>query len=158
MNHWLLKSEPEMFGIDDLKKKPKKTEHWDGIRNYQVRNMMRDEMKKGDLCFFYHSSCKEPGIVGVMRIVKEAYPDFTAFDPQQKYYDPKSNRENPRWLMVDVQLIRKFKRIITLKELKSYKTLSEMIILRRGNRLSITSVTKKHWDFILKLENKNKNA
>ena len=158
MKYWLLKSEPEMFGIDDLANMPKKTEHWDGIRNYQVRNMMRDEMKKGDLCFFYHSSCKEPGIVGVIRIVKEAYPDFTAFEPNEKYYDPKSKLENPRWLMVDVQLIRKFKRIISLQELKSYKTLSEMIILRRGNRLSITSVTKKHWDFILKLENKNKNA
>ncbi len=158
MKYWLMKSEPDVFGIDHLAKMPKKTEHWDGIRNYQVRNMMRDEMKKGDLVLFYHSNCKEPGIVGIARIVKEAYPDFTAFDPKEKYYDPKSEPENPRWLMVDVQLVRKFKRTISLQELKSYKTLSEMIILRRGNRLSITPVSKKHWDFILKLENKNKKA
>jgi len=158
MKYWLMKSEPDVFGIDHLAKMPKKTEHWDGIRNYQVRNMMRDEMKKGDLVFFYHSNCKEPGIVGIARIVKEAYPDFTAFDPKEKYYDPKSKPKNPRWLMVDVQLVRKFKRTISLQELKSYKTLSEMIILRRGNRLSITPVSKKHWDFILKLENKNKKA
>ena len=158
MKYWLMKSEPDVFGIDHLAKMPKKTEHWDGIRNYQVRNMMRDEMKKGDLLFFYHSNCKEPGIVGIARIVKEAYPDFTAFDPKEKYYDQKSKPENPRWLMVDVQLVRKFKRTICLQELKSYKTLSEMIILRRGNRLSITPVSKKHWDFILKLENKNKKA
>ena len=156
MKYWLLKSEPDVFGIDHLAKMPGKTEHWDGIRNYQVRNMLRDEMKKGDLCFFYHSSCKAPGIVGTMRVVKEAYPDFTAFAPEEKYYDPKSNPENPRWLMVDVQLVRKFKRTISLQELKSYKSLSEMIILRRGNRLSITSISKKHWDFILKLEIKIK--
>jgi len=153
-----MKSEPDVFGIDHLAKMPNKTEHWDGIRNYQVRNMMRDEMKKGDLIFFYHSNCKEPGIVGIARIVNEAYPDFTAFEPKEKYYDPKSKPENPRWLMVDVQLVRKFKRTISLQELKNYKTLSEMIILRRGNRLSITPITKKHWDFILKLENKNKKT
>ena len=154
MNYWLMKSEPDVFGIDHLAKMPKKTEHWDGIRNYQVRNMMRDEMKKGDLAFFYHSNCMEPGIVGIVRIVNEAYPDFTAFEPSEKYYDPKSNPENPRWLMVDVQFVRKFKRTISLQELKTYKSLTEMIILRRGNRLSITPVSKKHWDFILKQEKK----
>lgn len=153
-----MKSEPDVFGIDHLAKMPKKTEHWDGIRNYQVRNMMRDEMKKGDLAFFYHSNCKEPGIVGIIRIVKEAYPDFTAFDPREKYYDPKSNPENPRWFMIDVKLERKFKRTISLQELKTYKSLAEMLILRRGNRLSITPVSKKQWDFILKLENKTKKA
>jgi predicted RNA-binding protein with PUA-like domain len=158
MKYWLMKSEPDVFGIDHLAKMPKKTEHWDGIRNYQVRNMMRDEMKKGDLAFFYHSNCKEPGIVGIARIVKEAYPDFTAFDPKQKYYDPKSDPKNPRWLMVDVKLERKFKRTITLQELKTYKSLAEMLILRRGNRLSITPVTKKQWDFILKLENKTEKS
>jgi predicted RNA-binding protein with PUA-like domain len=154
MKYWLMKSEPDAFGIDHLAKMPKQTEHWDGIRNYQVRNMMRDDMKKGDEVLLYHSNCKEPGIVGLVKIVKEAYPDYTAFDPEQKYYDPKSDPDNPRWLMVDIQLIRKFKRIITLQELKTYKTLSEMLILRRGNRLSITPISKKHWDFILKLENK----
>jgi len=158
MKYWLMKSEPDVFGINHLAKMPKKMEHWDGIRNYQVRNMMRDEMKKGDLAFFYHSNCKEPGIVGVVRIVKEAYPDFTAFDQSSKYYDPKSKPENPRWLMVDVKFERKFKRTISLQELKTYKSLADMLILRRGNRLSITPVTKKQWDFILKLENKTKKA
>lgn len=154
MKYWLMKSEPDVFGIDHLAKLPQKTDHWDGIRNYQVRNMMRDEMKKGDEAFFYHSNCKEPGIVGVMKVVKEAYPDFTAFDPNQKYYDPKSDPDNPRWFMVDMKLFRKFKRVITLHELKNCKPLVEMLILRRGNRLSVTPVSKKHWDYILKLENK----
>lgn len=154
MKYWLMKSEPDVFGIDHLTKLPQKTDHWDGIRNYQVRNMMRDEMKKGDEAFFYHSNCKEPGIVGVMKVVKEAYPDFTAFEPNQKYYDPKSDPDNPRWFMVDMKLFRKFKRVITLHELKNCKPLVEMLILRRGNRLSVTPVSKKHWDYILKLENK----
>lgn len=154
MQYWLMKSEPDVFGIDHLAKLPKKTDHWDGTRNYQVRNMMRDDMKKGDEAFFYHSNCKEPGIVGIMKVVKEAYPDFTAFDPGFKYYDPKSDPNNPRWLMVDMKLIRKFKRVITLSELKNCKSLADMLILRRGNRLSVTPVSKKHWDYILKLENK----
>ena len=156
MKYWLMKSEPDVFGIDHLMKMPRKTEHWDGVRNYQVRNMMRDEMKKGDLAFFYHSNCKEPGIVGIVKVVKEAYPDFSAFEPTSKYFDPKSTPQNPRWLMVDVRFERKFTRVITLEELKTYTSLSEMPVLRRGNRLSITPVTKKHWDFILKLENKTK--
>jgi predicted RNA-binding protein with PUA-like domain len=154
MKYWLMKSEPDAFGIDDLAKCPGKKDHWDGIRNYQVRNMMRDEMKKGDEAFFYHSNCKEPGIVGIMKVVKEAYPDFTAFDPNSKYYDPKSDPANPRWLMVDMKLVRKFKRTISLQELKNYKTLEDMLILRRGNRLSVTPVSKKQWDYILKLENR----
>jgi len=152
MQYWLMKSEPDVFGIDDLAKQPKKTEHWDGVRNYQARNMMRDEMKKGDLVFFYHSNCTEPGIVGVAEVVKEGYPDFTAFDPQQKYYDPKSDPENPRWYMVDIKYKRKFKRTITLQELKNYSQLTEMPLLRKGNRLSVMPVGKKQWDFILKLE------
>lgn len=154
MKYWLMKSEPDVFGIDDLAKRPRKTEHWDGIRNYQVRNMLRDEMQKGDEAFLYHSSCKEPGIVGIIRIVKAAYPDHTAFDPESKYYDPKSDPENPRWLMVDVQLVRKFTRVISLQELKMHQILSDMLILRRGNRLSVTPISKKHWDYILKLETK----
>ena len=154
MKYWLMKSEPDVFGIDDLARCPGKTEHWDGIRNYQVRNMMRDEMKKGDEALFYHSNCKEPGIVGIMKVAKEAYPDFTAFEPKSKYYDPKSDPQNPRWLMVDMKLVRKFKRNITLQELKNSKSLAEMLILRRGNRLSVTPITKKQWDYILKLENK----
>lgn len=146
-----MKSEPDAFSIDDLASRPRKTEPWDGIRNYQVRNMMRDEMQKGDEALFYHSSCKEPGVVGIMRIVKTAYPDHTAFNPESKYYDPKSDPENPRWVMVDVKLVRKFSRVISLQELKQHPQLAEMLILRRGNRLSITPVSKKHWDFILKL-------
>ena len=149
MKYWLMKSEPDVYGIDHLAQQPKKTDHWDGIRNYQVRNMIRDEMKKGDQAFFYHSNCKEPGIVGIVKVVKEAYPDHTAFDP-------KSDPENPRWLMLDVQFVCKFARTISLQELKTYKSLSEMLILRRGNRLSITPVSKKHWDFIIKQANKAK--
>ena len=103
MKYWLMKSEPDVFGIDHLKAMPKKTEHWDGVRNYQARNMMRDDMKKGDQVFFYHSNCDEPGIVGIMEVVKEGYPDHTAFDPEQKYYDPKSDPDKPRWYMVDIK-------------------------------------------------------
>jgi len=134
MNYWLMKSEPDAFSIDDLAKKPGKTEHWDGVRNYQARNMLRDQMKKGDLIFFYHSSCKEPGIVGITKVVTEAYPDFTAIDSKNVHYDPKSDPENPRWYMVDIVLVRKLKRSIGLKELKQYKSLSDMPLLQRGNR------------------------
>lgn len=149
MNYWLMKSEPETFGIDHLKKM--KRDHWDGVRNYQARNMMRDEMKKGDLVFFYHSNTVPPGIVGMMEVVKESYPDFTAFDPESKYYDPKSTQDKPRWFMVDVKFKQKFDRMITLEELKGKKSLEDMLILRKGNRLSITPVSKKHWDAILKM-------
>jgi len=152
MHYWLMKSEPEVFGIEDLKTKPKQTEHWDGVRNYQARNMMRDDMKKGDLVFFYHSNCKEPGIVGIAEIVKEGYPDFTAFDSQQKYYDEKSDPQNPRWYMVDVKFKRKLKRTITLEELKQVKALQDMPLVKRGNRLSIMPVTAKQWEMILSLE------
>lgn len=154
MNYWLMKSEPDTYSIDDLASFPRKTDHWDGVRNYQARNMMRDEMKKGDLVFFYHSNCKEPGIVGIAEVVKEGYPDFTAWDPDQKYYDPKSTSDNPRWYMVDIRYKRKLKRVITLQELKNYPRLEEMPLLRKGNRLSVMPVSKKHWDFILQLENK----
>src|SRR5690606_38003106 len=114
MNYWLMKSEPDVFSIDDLKKRPKQTEPWDGVRNYQARNMLRDEMKKGDLAFFYHSSCETPGIVGIMEIAKEGYPDPTAFKPNHRYYDPKSNPDKPTWYLVDVKFKRKLKRTIPL--------------------------------------------
>jgi predicted RNA-binding protein with PUA-like domain len=153
MNYWLMKSEPEEFGIDDLKNNPDKTEPWDGVRNYQARNMMRDDMKKGDLVFFYHSNCKIPGIVGIMTVNKEGYPDPTAFDPEDKHYDPKSDPENPRWIHVDVKYKRKFKRVISLAELREQKQLKDMKILQRGNRLSVTPVAKKEWDYIVNLEN-----
>ena len=152
MNYWLMKSEPDVFGIDHLKAMPKKTEHWDGVRNYQARNMMRNEMKKGDMVFFYHSNCKEPGIVGIMEVVKEGYPDFTSWNPESKYYDPKSTEENPRWFMVDVKFKRKLKRTITLNELKQQPGLEEMPLVRKGNRLSIMPVSKHEWDIIINLE------
>ena len=152
MNYWLMKSEPDVFGIEDLVKRPNKTEPWDGVRNYQARNMMRDDMKKGDLAFLYHSNCKEPGIAGIMKIVREGYPDHTAFDAKQKYFDPKSDPENPRWYMVDVRHVRTLKRIITLTELKTHDELSGLPLVRRGNRLSVMPISKTHWDFILSLE------
>jgi predicted RNA-binding protein with PUA-like domain len=153
MNYWLMKSEPDVFGIDHLKKMPRKTEHWDGVRNYQARNMMRDEMKKGDLAFFYHSNCDEPGIVGIMKVVQEAYPDYTAFDPESKYYDPKSDPDQPRWYMADVQYQRHTKRLVSLAELKQYEPLEDCPLVRKGNRLSIMPLSKAQWEFILELEN-----
>ena len=152
MNYWLMKSEPDVFGIDDLKNAPNKTETWDGVRNYQVRNMMRDDMRRGDLAFFYHSNCKEPGIAGIMKIVRAGYPDFTAFDQKEKYFDPKSDPDNPRWYMVDVKHVRTLKRVITLTELKGHTQLNDLPLVKRGNRLSAMPVTRKQWDFILALE------
>ena len=152
MNYWLVKSEPDDFSIDDLAAMPQKTEHWEGVRNYQARNMMRNQMKKGDLIFFYHSSSKLPGIVGIVQVVKEGYPDDTAFDPGSKYYDPKSSPDNPRWYRVDVKYKRKLRRILSLEELKSMPELKDMPLLRKGNRLSIMPVTAEHWERILDLE------
>jgi predicted RNA-binding protein with PUA-like domain len=147
-----MKSEPSVFSIDDLANKPNQTYCWDGVRNYQARNMMRDDMKNGDLAFFYHSNCAEPAIVGIMQVVKESYPDFSAFDENDKYFDPKSNPNNPRWFMVDLKFIRKFSRPITLKELKIVPQLADLALVRRGNRLSIMPVAAAQWDFILNLE------
>jgi predicted RNA-binding protein with PUA-like domain len=154
MNHWLLKSEPDSFSIDDLGKAPKQTTAWDGVRNYQARNMLRDSMKTGDQAFFYHSGCDVPGIAGIVGIVRNGYPDETAFDPKHHHYDAGSEADTPRWFVVDVKLIRKFKRIITLDELRRHeaKTLKDFVLLRRGNRLSVMPVAEKHWDFILTLE------
>ncbi|PPC91101.1 MAG: EVE domain-containing protein [Methylobacter sp.] len=152
MKYWLMKSEPSTFGIDDLINKPAQTEHWDGVRNYQARNMMRDDMKVGDRSFFYHSNCELPGIVGIMEIVREGYPDFTQFDPGNVHFDPKSKRENPTWMMVDVKFVRKLSRTISLQELKQVPELAELALVRRGNRLSVMSVTEQEWDLILALE------
>ena len=152
MNYWLMKSEPEEFSIDDLAARPQQTEPWDGVRNYQARNMMRDQMKIGDQIFFYHSNTKQPGIVGIAEVVREGYPDDTAFDRTDKHYDPKSDPENPRWYHVDVKFRRKLKRTITLSELKQYSELTDLALLRRGNRLSIMPVSKQEWSFILGLE------
>lgn len=150
MNYWLLKSEPDTFSIDDLKRI--QTDHWDGVRNYQARNMLRDHIKKGDLAFFYHSNCDEPGIVGIVTIITEGYPDHKALDPESKYYDPKSTAENPRWYMVDVRFKRKLKRKITLTELKAEKTLATFPLVRKGNRLSVLPVSLLQWQHILKME------
>jgi predicted RNA-binding protein with PUA-like domain len=152
MNYWLMKSEPDVFGINDLYNKSNQTEHWDGVRNYQARNMMRDAMKIGDQVFFYHSNCDEPGIVGIMEVVKEGYPDFTAFDPDDNHFDPKSDPANPRWMMVDVKFVKTLSRTISLKELKARPELIEMAAVRPGNRLSIMPVSAIEWSFILGLE------
>ncbi|PPD33690.1 MAG: EVE domain-containing protein [Methylomonas sp.] len=152
MNYWLMKSEPDVFGIDDLQQRPQQTEHWDGVRNYQARNMMRDDMKIGDQVFFYHSNCELPGIVGIAEVVKESYPDFTAFDPDDKHFDPKSHPDKPTWFMVDVKFVRKLKRTISLQELKLKPELTDLALVRRGNRLSINPVTQQQWTFILSLE------
>lgn len=151
MKYWLLKSEPSVFGIEDLKNRPDDTEHWDGVRNYQARNFMRDEMERGDLAFFYHSNCKLPGIVGIVEIVRSAYPDFTAFDPESDHFDPKSHHDNPRWFMVDVRFRQQFPRTISLNELKECIELQEMPLLRRGNRLSVMPVSGDQWQFIMSL-------
>lgn len=150
MGYWLMKSEPDAYSIDDLKKD--KMEPWDGIRNYQARNMIRDDMKIGDKAFFYHSSCKVPAIVGVMKIASAAYPDPTQFDSRSKYYDEKSKQDEPRWLLIDVAFERKTKRPITLEELKAHPGLGDFRLTQRGNRLSIFPVSKKHWNLILGLE------
>ena len=154
MNYWLMKSEPSVFGIDDLKTMPDHTEHWDGVRNYQARNMMRDQMKVGDLAFFYHSNCHVPGIVGLMKVVREGYPDHTAFDRNNKYFDEKSNPDKPRWFMVDVKYIRHTKRVIPLAELKESAALENMPLVRKGNRLSIMPVSETEWRYILSIENR----
>ncbi len=154
MRHWLMKSEPGTFGIDALAASPRKTTFWDGVRNFQARNFMRDEMRRGDLAFFYHSSCEQPAIVGVVKVVKEGYPDHTAFDRRDKHYDPDSDPHKPRWFMVDVRLERKLARPITLAQLKEYADgpLKGLALLKRGNRLSITPVSDAHWKFICSLE------
>lgn len=151
MRYWLMKSEPDMFSIGDLAAVPKQTDHWDGVRNYQARNFMR-QMKLGDQAFFYHSNCDEPGVVGIVEIVREGYPDFTAFDSKSPYYDPKSLPENPRWYMVDVRLVRRLKRLIPLNEIKQNTALEDMALVRRGNRLSVMPVTASQWKAILKME------
>lgn len=148
MNRWLMKSEPGAYSIDDLAAQPGRRDCWDGIRNYQARNFMRDAMRAGDRAFFYHSSCAEPGVAGIMQIVRAAYPDPTAHDPRSKYYDRKSDPAAPRWVMVDVKLVKKFQRLVSLAELRAHPQLSDMALLRRGNRLSIQPVTARQWKII----------
>ncbi len=150
MNHWLLKSEPEMTAYADLEKAPKRTTYWDGVRNYQARNTLRDLMKKGDLCFFYHSNADPTGIAGICEVVREGYPDFTALDPKHEHYDPKSKPDAPTWYMVDVKAVRAMPRIITLQELKGLKGLEQMVLLQKGSRLSVQPVTAREWAVVCK--------
>jgi predicted RNA-binding protein with PUA-like domain len=145
-----MKSEPDAFSIDDLKRR--KQEAWDGVRNYQARNFMRDGMRPGDKVFFYHSNCAVPGIVGIAEVVTDAYPDPSQFDPKSKYFDPGSSRDNPRWMLVDVKFVKKLKRTISLDELKNDPALIDMPLLRKGNRLSVMPVDAAHWKYILALE------
>jgi len=150
MRYWLMKSEPDVFGIDDLASAPGKTAAWWGVRNYQARNFMRDQMQLRDQGFFYHSSCPKPGIAGIVEISKPAYPDATQFDRKSEYYDAAATHENPRWLNVDVRFVRKT-RLLGIQEMRTYPELAAMRVLQKGNRLSITPVDPREWKFILKL-------
>ena len=147
MKHWLMKSEPDVYAWDDLAAAGGPA-MWEGCRNYQVRNFMRDEMKPGDLAFFHHSNAKPSGIVGIMRIVGAAYPDPTQFDPRSDYHDPKSPPDNPRWLAIDVEAVARFDRIVSMDELRATPGLEEMLLLRRGQRLSVLPVTPEEWAVI----------
>jgi len=151
VNYWLMKSEPSAFGIDALASTPRKTTAWDGVRNFQVRNLLRDQIHKGDLAFFYHSGCVEPGIAGIMKVSCAGHPDSTAFEPENPHFDPRSTPAKPLWYAVDMTLVKRFKKLVTLTEMRRHAALKDMLILRRGNRLSITPVTAKHWHYILKL-------
>lgn len=148
--YWLFKSEPSSFSLTDLKNRPDATEHWDGVRNFQARNFLRDEIKVGDQVFFYHSNIPEPAIVGIAEVVREGYPDFVAWDPQSNYFDPRSTPEKPVWYMVDVRFVRELPRPVTLNELKEIPELAQLPLLNRS-RLSIQPVTAEAWEVILRL-------
>ncbi len=148
MKYWLVKSEPEVFSIDDLSKLKNKTTHWDGVRNYQARNFIRDEMKLGDKVLFYHSNTEPNAVVGICEVVKEAYPDSTAFDSKDIHYDPKSKKESPVWFMVDIKFVKKFSKVVTLQEIKGNKKLQKMRLVQPGSRLSVMPVTKDEFNEI----------
>lgn len=149
--YWLLKSEPDVFSFDDLVASPGSTTHWDGVRNYQARNFMRDEMRVGDLAFFYHSSTEPNAIVGTVRVVRAAYPDHTAFDPKDAHFDPKSRRDEPTWYMVDVKAEEHIAHPVTLAELRGVKQLARMELLRKGSRLSVQPVRPEEWEAVMRL-------
>lgn len=149
-HYWLCQAEPHIYGVDHLAAEPDKTGRWDGIRNYQARNFLRDQVKPGDEVFIYHSSCKQVGIVGTAKVVRAAYPDPTQFNPESNYFDPKSTRENPRWVSVDIQLTKVFSRVIPLAELKAQPQLQNMVLIKQA-RLSTQPVTPEEWSFILRL-------
>ncbi|SHH24546.1 Predicted RNA-binding protein, contains PUA-like domain [Hydrocarboniphaga daqingensis] len=150
MGYWLMKSEPDEFGIEDLIRSDKQTTTWSGVRNFQARNFMRDDMKLGDLAFFYHSSCPAPGVVGTMKVVKAAYPDPTQFDPASDYFDPKSKPDNPTWVAVDLQFVKQFP-LVSLEALRKEPKLAEMRLLQKGNRLSVLPVNAAEWKRIMSM-------
>ena len=151
MNHWLVKSEPDVFSFADLLKAPKRTTCWDGVRNYQARNTLRDQMKTGDRVFYYHSNAEPSGIAGICEVVREGYPDHTAFDPTDPHFDPKSRRDEPTWYMVDVRAVAPFPRLVTLAELKGVKGLEKMALVQKGSRLSVQPVTRKEWEIVCRI-------
>jgi predicted RNA-binding protein with PUA-like domain len=147
MKYWLMKTEPAVFSFDDLKKRPHATDHWEGVRNYQARNYMK-EMKRGDGVLFYHSNCDVPGVAGIAEVKREAYPDFFSWDPKSRYFDPKSTSENPRWFMVDVTWKKNFKKTVSLKDLKANPKLKNMKVLQKGQRLSVMPVTREEFEIV----------
>ena len=149
MNYWLMKSEPDCFSLDDLQACPNGTDRWDGVRNYQARNFLRDQIKNGDGVLFYHSNCKEPAIVGLAKVVREGYPDLTALDPREKHFDPKATDEKPIWFVVDVQYLCHLPCPLTRDDLRRHPVLSGMDVLRKGNRLSVQPVTAEQWREVL---------
>jgi predicted RNA-binding protein with PUA-like domain len=151
MPYWLMKTEPGVFSWKDLLKSPAQTTSWEGVRNYQARNLMRDQMRQGDRVFFYHSAIAAPAIVGIAQVVREAYPDAFAWDPKSPYYDSKSSPDNPRWVMVEIQAVQPLEPPITLAELKPLSALSGMLLLQKGCRLSVQPVTPQEWETILSL-------
>ena len=153
MRHWLMKTEPSTFGIDDLERAPRRTTSWEGVRNFQARNMLRDDFRRGDLAFLYHSSCPEPGIAGIVEVVRAGYPDASAWDRSSGHYDAKSPENKPLWYTVDVRLKQRFDAVLALDTLREHadRELAGMLLLRRGNRLSVTPVEAAHWRFILSL-------
>lgn len=155
IKYWLMKSEPSTFSINDLRNKPNQTDYWDGVRNYQARNYMRDEMKLGDEVLFYHSNCKEPGVVGLAVVSKEGFPDHTSWDPDSKYFDPKSTPDTPRWFMVELTWKEEFRKTVTLKELKEVPELSNMKVIQKGQRLSIQPVTEEEFKIVCQMGQDN---
>ncbi len=152
--YWLIKSEPEVFSIDDLAKAKNQTTHWDGVRNYQARNFLRDDFKIGDKVIFYHSNSEPPVAAGICEVVKEAYPDFTAFDPENDHYDPKSKKELPTWFMVDIKFVKKFSKPVSISEIKANRKLQKIHLVQRGNRLSVMPLTKDEFDEIVRMSDK----
>src|SRR6059058_2441897 len=150
-HYWLLKSDPESFSFDDLWRLPNRTTHWDGVRNFQARNFLRDEMKKGDLALFYHSGGDDPGVIGIVEVVREGYPDHTAFDPKDPHFDPKSKKDSPTWSMVDIHAIERFQRPVSLAEMRRRPELEGLPLLQKGNRLSVQRVGSTEWNAVVAL-------